>query len=367
MLEAIKTLLDSNVINEDTHQAIQEAWETKLTEAREELRAELREEFAQRYEHDKKVMVEALDKMVTDGIKAEIEEFVEEKKAMAEDRVKFQKKMHENASKFNNFLTAKLAEEIKELRKDRQSQQENMLKLESFVAKRLAKEINEFAQDKRDVVETKVRLVAEAAQQLDSLKKRFVASSKKKVQEHVNSKLKAELTALNEDIKIARENNFGRRIYEAFASEFSATLLNENAEIRKLRSAIANKEKELKESKEAAKKLKVLAENKDREIRVIKENNTRTELMSDLLSTLNEEKAGIMRNLLESVQTSRLQNAFEKYLPAVLANKKPEVKREKAALTEGRKEVTGNKTAKPTVDVDSEKDNIIDLKKLAGL
>lgn len=365
MLEAIKQLLDSNVINEDTHQAIQEAWDSKLNEAREELRAELREEFAQRYEHDKTVMVEALDKMVTDGIKSEIEEFVEEKKAIAEDRVKFQKKMHENASKFNNFLTAKLAEEIKELRKDRQIQKESINKLESFVAKRLAKEINEFAQDKRDVVETKVRLVAEATEQLAMLKKRFVASSKKKVQEHVNAKLKAELTALNEDIKSARENNFGRRIYEAFASEFSATLLNENAEIRKLRSAISTKEKELTESKEKAKKLKVLAENKDREIRAIKEHNVRSELMGDLLSTLNEEKAGVMRNLLESVQTSRLQNAFEKYLPAVLANKKPEVKRSR--LAESRAEVTGNKTAKPTVDADNDNDNIIDLKKLAGL
>lgn len=367
MLEAIKQLLDSNVINEDTSQAIQEAWEAKLTEAREELRAELREEFAQRYEHDKKVMVEALDKMVTEGIQAEIEEFVEEKKAMAEDRVKFQKKMHENASKFNNFLTAKLAEEIKELRRDRQIQKESMNKLESFVAKHLAKEIKEFAQDKRDVVETKVRLVAEAAEQLDSLKKRFIASSKKKVQEHVNAKLKAELTSLNEDIKAARENNFGRRIYEAFATEFSASLLNENAEIRKLRSVIDAKEKELKESMEKAKKLKVLAESKEREIRVIKESNTRAELMSELLAPLNEEKAGIMKNLLESVQTSRLQNAFEKYLPAVLANKKPEVKREKAALTESRKEVTGNKTAKPTVEAEDDKSNILDLKKLAGL
>ena len=76
MLDAItKPLLESGIINEETSIAINEAWETKLNEAKEQVRAELREEFAQRYEHDKNVMVEALDKMVTDGLSEEIQEF----------------------------------------------------------------------------------------------------------------------------------------------------------------------------------------------------------------------------------------------------------------------------------------------------
>ena len=74
MLDALKPLLDSDLINEDTRQEISEAWEAKLNEAREQVRAELREEFAQRYEHDKTVMVEALDKMVTEGLQSEIQE-----------------------------------------------------------------------------------------------------------------------------------------------------------------------------------------------------------------------------------------------------------------------------------------------------
>jgi hypothetical protein len=41
----------------------------------------------------------------------------------------------------------------------------------------------------------------------------------------------------------------------------------------------------------------------------------------NLLSPLNKEKQEVMRNLLESVQTSRLKNAFEKYLPAVLEDR----------------------------------------------
>jgi hypothetical protein len=325
---------------------------------------ELREEFAQRYDHDKKVMVEALDKMVTEGLSAEIEEFNEEKKALAEDRVKFQKKMTENATKFNNFMVAKLAEEIKELRSDRQKQTEALSKVEEFVAEELAKEISEFAQDKKDVVETKVKLVAEAKNQLTKLKKRFVKESAEKVQNHVKAKLQSELTALREDIEVARENNFGRRIYETFGSEFVSSFLNENAEVRKLKAEINAKEQKLAEAAKALNKAKVLNESKEKEIRMITESNTRQETLKELLAPLNEEKREVMSNLLESVQTSRLSAAFEKYLPAVLANKATETTSEKKMVTESRTEVTGDKTAKKSNEDDG---NIIDIKKLAGL
>ena len=42
MLDAIKPLLESGLINEETGVAINEAWESKLNEAREQVRAELR-------------------------------------------------------------------------------------------------------------------------------------------------------------------------------------------------------------------------------------------------------------------------------------------------------------------------------------
>ena len=93
MLDAIKPLLESDLINDETRTAISEAWEAKLDEAREHVRAELREEFAQRYEHDKSVMVEALDKMVTDGLGTEIQQLQAEKQAIVEDRVKQQQKL----------------------------------------------------------------------------------------------------------------------------------------------------------------------------------------------------------------------------------------------------------------------------------
>ena len=363
MLDAIKPLLDSGIINEETQTALNEAWESKLTEARDVIRAELREEFAGRYEHDKNVMVEALDKMVTESLSSELKEFAEEKQALTEDRVKFKRHMVESAGKFNDFMVTKLAEEIKELRTDKKVQSEAIAKLEKFVIHALAEEIKEFDQDKQAVVETKVKLVAEAKQKLAELQGAFVKRSAKLVKEAVASNLGSELAQLKEDIQTARENMFGRRLFEAFASEFAVTHLNENKEFAKLQSVLAEKEAVIAESTKVIAEKEALVESKNREVRVITESISRKEKLDGLLKTLNKEKADVMSSLLESVQTEKLQAAYDKYLPAVL-NNTPTVKADKAMLSESRTEVTGDKSAKTNVESET---NVIEIRRLAGL
>ena len=365
MLDAIKPLLDSSLITEETRQEITEAWEAKLNEAREQARAELREEFAQRYEHDKQVMVEALDRMVTEGLNTEIQAVAAEKAQLAEDRVKFQQKMTESATKFNGFLVTKLAEELGELRKDRKAHNEGLEKLEGFVVHALAREIREFAQDKQDLVNTKVKLVSEARAKLESLKARFVKESADKMTQAVSKHLKAELSQLKEDIQAARENNFGRRIFEAYAAEFGSTHLNEKAEVRKLHNIIAEKERKLDEAIQLSYRAKTLVESKERELRMIRESNERENTLGDLLRPLNKEKQEVMRNLLESVQTSRLKSAFEKYLPAVLAENRPA--KATKVIAESVSEVTGDKTAARVQEDDASTSNVFELKRLAGI
>jgi hypothetical protein len=199
------------------------------------------------------------------------------------------------------------------------------------------------------------------------LKKRFVSESAKRLSSAVTTHLQGELSQLKEDIQIARENTFGRKLFEAFAGEFSVTHLNEKAETRKLIAKLQEKEHQLAESAQILSSAKKLVESKEREVRIIKEGNLREKTMAELLSSLNEEKASVMQNLLESVQTPRLKSAFDKYLPAVL-NTGTE-KKAKATLSESViVEATGDKTAKQVKEVDMEqRDNVIDIKRLAGL
>jgi hypothetical protein len=286
---------------------------------------------------------------------------------MNEDRVKAQMKLRESATKFNDFMVTKLAEEIKELRSDRIIAKESQQKLEQFIVHALAREIKEFAQDKQAVVEAKVKLVAEGRKQLEALKARFVTESAKKLSTAVAGQLKGELGQLKEDIKVAKENSFGRRIFESFAGEFSVTHLNDKAETRKLMQKLEEKDRQLAESITQINNTKKLVESKEREVRIIKESNLREKTMTELLSTLNEEKATVMQNLLESVQTGKLQATFDKYLPAVL-NTGAVKKSAKTNLSESKmiSEVTGDKAAKQEVDME-QRDNVIDIKRLAGL
>ena len=265
-------------------------------------------------------------------------------------------------------MVTKLAEEIKELRADRKQYGNSVSKLEEFVIKQLAEEIQEFEQDKQAVVETKVRLIAGAKNKLAELQQNFVARSSKLVKESVAKNLESEMNQLKEDIHQARENMFGRQIFEAFASEFAVTHLNENKEIKKLQAVVAAKEEALAEAKLYAEQKATIAESKDKEIKMIKESAERKDKLVELMKPLNTEKAAVMSDLLESVQTAKLQSAYEKYLPAVLNTSGRTVNEAKTMLTENRSEITGDKSAKQTnARTQDDINNVVEIKRLAGL
>jgi hypothetical protein len=64
--------------------------------------------------------------------------------------------------------------------------------------------------------------------------------------------------------------------------------------------------------------VKQIAESKAHEVKKLKQKNLREQTMATLLKPLNREKAKVMSDLLESVETPYLKTAFDKYLPVVL-------------------------------------------------
>ena len=83
----IENILGSEVLSEEVKTSINEAFESRIEEERESLTAELREEFATRYDSDKSQIVEAMDAMLKDAITAEISEFANDRAKLAEERV----------------------------------------------------------------------------------------------------------------------------------------------------------------------------------------------------------------------------------------------------------------------------------------
>ena len=321
MIDAISKLVESGAISEDVQKGIQEAWDSKIKENKEVVGAELREEFAQRYEHDKSNMIEAIDSMMNEKLSEEISKFVEDRKALAQEKISYKENVGKHSAKLESFMLSKLSEELKELHGDRKGVHENFKKMEEFVVGALAKEIKEFHEDKKGVVETKVKLVAEAKKQMAKMKEAFITRSAKVVENAVNTKLAEELKGLKEDISAAREINFGKKIFEAFASEYQNSYLNEKSETAKLMKVVDETALKLKDAEKAVEEKQAVIESKNAESKRQADLMERKEKMAEMLKPLGKEKSEVMSQLLESVQTEKLEASFNKYLPHVMADK----------------------------------------------
>ena len=321
MIDAISKLVESGAISEDVQKGIQEAWDSKIKENKEVVGAELREEFAQRYEHDKSNMIEAIDSMMNEKLSEEITKFVEDRKALAQEKISYKENVGKHSAKLESFMLSKLSEELKELHGDRKGVHENFKKMEEFVVGALAKEIKEFHEDKKGVVETKVKLVAEAKKQMAKMKEAFITRSAKVVESAVNKKLAEELKSLKEDITAARTVNFGKKIFEAFASEYQNSYLNEKSETSKLMKVVDETTLKLADAEKVIEEKKAVIESKNAESKRQADLMERKEKMAEMLKPLGKEKSEVMSQLLESVQTAKLEASFNKYLPHVMADK----------------------------------------------
>ena len=321
MIDAISKLVESGAISEEVQKSITDAWDSKVKENKETVGAELREEFAKRYEHDKANMIEAIDKMMTEKLSEEISKFVEDRKALAQEKIAYKENVGAHSAKLQEFVMKKLAEELKELHGDRKGVHENFKKMEEFVVNALAKEIKEFHEDKKGVVETKVKLVAEAKKQMAKMKEAFITKSAKVVESAVNKKLAEELKTLKEDITAARQINFGKKVFEAFASEYQNSYLNEKSETAKLMKVVDETTLKLKDAEKAVEEKQAVIESKEAESKRQADLMERKEKMAEMLKPLGKEKSEVMAQLLESVQTDKLQTSFDKYLPHVMSEK----------------------------------------------
>jgi len=367
-------ILAESGFSKEGQEQIKEAFESRIAEARNELTAELREEFAQKFEHDKAVMVESMDKFLNDKVHAEIAEFAEDKKALAEERVVYKARVAEHVKTLEKFIVETLAGEVKELRSDRDAAKANVHKLEEFVLKQLAEEVKDFHADKKALAEQRVKIVREGKQELAETKKSFVKKAASIIEENINKTLRKEIGTFRADIKEARENDFGRRIFESFVGEYMTSHLNESGEVKKLQNAMTMLESKLEEAEVRSAEQKQLTEATERKLAATKDRMNRDKTLNELLSPLPKGQRAVMEELLQTVKTEKLEEGFKKYLPAVLNENTRNTQSSRRNLSESRKSdvrsaKTGDKRANAA---QQQEDNealaeIQQLKKMAGI
>lgn len=352
MNKNLKDILGGNTLPDELVEQLEEAFAAKVKEAAEESENKLREEFANRYEHDKSNLVEAMDRMLTDVVKTYESGKMTEMKKLASDRARFQsaikeaKKYHaqqldEQSANLKRTGATKIAEEIKTLRETKRKVKEDLAKLEEsyssikeemakslaerikkideFVVRQVRKELVEFNQDHRALIETRIKLVTEGKKKIKETQQRFVKEAAKKAEAVINESLTKEMTQLHEDLERNRQNMFGRRIFEAVAAEYMTSYLAEGSELKKVQKVIESKDKQLKALKTRLDETEKSISKSQRKAKLAEDSALRTKVLGELLSNLRGEKRSVMESMLATTKTENLRPTFDRLLPVVLS------------------------------------------------
>jgi len=365
-MSTLKELFGAEVLSEEVTSQLQEAWDSKVKQLHEEVESNLREEFSQRYESDKGLIVEAADKMITEAIRREIAEFAVDKREVVEAKVAYKKQIREHAQMLNKFVMEQMAKEIKELREDRNTQKVNFEKLEEFALRKLSSELKELKEDEDKLVQARVNLVTEGKKVIAEAKVKFIKEAATKAEKLLSESLRSEITQLREDIQISRENAFGRKIMEAFAGEFMASGFADGTQVKKLGDQIATLTARLDETAKTVTAKDAELTQAQKKIRIAEDAVKRQSIMQELVAPLGKEKRGIMEDLLKTTSTESLRESYNKYLPAVL-NETASATKAKTVISESATSQTTAMTGNKTSSEESAGADIISLRKLAGI
>jgi hypothetical protein len=293
MEEILKKLLEAEILSEDTKQDLTEAWQ----EAVKAKTAELREE----------AMLE---------VRAELaDQWVKEREALV--------------TKLDAFVSEQLETEFNELRSDIESFRD----LEAEYAGKLVSE--------------KQKISEQMTQELDILVD--------KIDAFFEQRLTEELEELREDLQVVRENEFGRKLFEAFVNEYAKSYVDEDA----IQSKLTITESKLQDVQKRLQEME-----KEKEVLL------REQKMEELLKPLSGSKREQMQFVLQNIETKKLDEAYNHFINRVL---KEDVKQEEKKLVESKKEDVKMTTVK-TGDVEPEviteskhSSDLATLKRLAGI
>ena len=343
-MSKLDKFLNESSLSDEAKKLIQEAW----NEEKANVAADMREEMKERYQEDLAKLTEGLNQMMTEVISEQMSEVYEEKRKLVEDRVKLRKTL----GNFSDFANTVLAEEVKSMREERKHINESLEKFMGFSNRVLAEELKDFHDEKRQLVETRVKLIAEGSKQIAEARANFIKRTAESAATYIAETTEKNLSVLKGELLEAKQNMFGRKIFEAFANEFYSKQYNESSILRELNESVKEAEEQAIAAKVALQEAKQVAADAQRKVRIMEDKTARTAIISELTKPLTSQQKQIMESLLSATPTEKLKDDFTKYHKSVLkgtvtesaANpSRPAVNNKaKNTLTEG-KVVTGNR------------------------
>lgn len=406
LVEAMDAMITDAIKKQSEEIAIQSR---ELKEQKEKLTKAL-QETRKNYKKRVNEHVVLLQDLVTESLKKKLTSLHEEKKAVDAMKIKlasqiseakklYERKARNGVAKLESIVNEKLSTEMAklvEMQKDLEQEKINssrtlrehkneineqtaqrLNELENFVISQLTKELKELKEDHDALVSAKVKLASDSKKQLEETKRRFIERASRLVEETVEGCLKKELRELKEDITVAKQNNFARKIFEAYEAEFMVNYLKEGTRIKQVMDQLTETQSKLDEAVKLADHRKNLLESERRRSNIISEQATRTKTIQDLLRPLPKDKRDVMENLLESVKTPDLKKRFDLYLPKVLNETVKQNSGNAKLLNEGIMTekrtvaaVTGNRKEPRSIETDNfgnTEAELIKLRRRAGI
>ena len=297
-------------------EVIKEAFEKKMAEAKELAYEQARVELSEKYKAD----IEAL----TLGAEALIKESIEEKtKELAEAKAEAEAakaKIEESVTKSQKLIVEALAKEVHNIREEKAKMDEKLSEVDAFVKANLVEHVQALEEERQKYIKSSAKVIEEGIELQENAKHDFIKVATDKVADVVFENMSESIEALKAEIKEAQQNEFGKRLFEMFSGEFKALFLNENKEIQKERSEKAK-------LAEAVKKAKTILETKNSQISSLKEKveeqkelRKRDSIIAEASKGLSETKREVLKKMVESVSTDKLETVISEYIPAVLGN-----------------------------------------------
>ena len=202
--------------------------------------------------------------------------------------------------------------------------------LDSRVTEALTAELTELREDIerfRDLEAEQANAILEAKADMAAKLKADIAQLIEKLDSFLEVRLTAELDELREDIDEVKKNEFGRKVFESFVTEFKKHYAGDDSVEAKLNETEQRLEDTAAALEESQKKAAALE---------------RTIKLEKVLAPLSGRTKEVMEAILKTVDTGMLEEAYKTYIGRVL--KETSVKEEKtsekeeAVLAEGVKE-----------------------------
>ena len=339
MEEILKKLLSSEVFTDGTREKVIEAFTEQLEQAKTEQEKAVRAELAERYEKDKKAIHAALEQYLDLRLTEHVKEFRSGVEEVSTLKSQYADKIVQVTEKAQDYVGQRLGA------------------VEKVIEGVLQKELSEIHEsektNRRAYLNAITEVRAKAAEERDAFRKKAAAV----LENIINVQVQSKLDTLQEDIRAAREADFGREMYETMYTTFRRQFFNSSKEFKKLVGSLRKAKTELAEVQKVTTKRVKEAEGRAKAAEInskrVQESVQRARTIGKMLSGLSGVSREKMKIILEATKTEGLRKAYKRVLPEILTeNKKatPTSKKQKLEdtvvelQTGGRESVTEGET-----------------------